>query len=85
MVSAGRQDSAKPPQSHLALGDGRIAPFQTSYKSDYDAPFLEGCTIRSPLRNKTLKGVADLREVYRSAFQRVGEYGPELLFLTNAV
>lgn len=29
--------------------------------------------IRSPLRNKMLKDVANLRDVYSSAFQRVGE------------
>eukprot|EP00884_Botryococcus_braunii_P009612 jgi/Botrbrau1/18652/Bobra.0367s0088.1 len=81
----GRQDSAKPPQSHLALGDNRITPFQTSYARDYDAPFAEGCIIRSPLRNKTLKGVADLREVYRSSFQRVGECVPAFMCKRHAV
>ena len=29
--------------------------------------------IRSPLRNKMLKDVDNLRDVYSSAFQRVGE------------
>ncbi|KAK9808647.1 hypothetical protein WJX72_001201 [[Myrmecia] bisecta] len=73
LQSTGKQESAKPPSSHLALGDGRINPFVSSYKSDYGAPFAAGARIRSPLRNKILKDVADLHEVYRSAFQRVGE------------
>ena len=71
---AGKQDSAKPPKSSLALGDARINPFITSYRTEYAAPFASGARIRSPLRNKMLADVADLKEIYSSAFQRVGEY-----------
>lgn len=74
-LSAGKQDSAKPPKSSLALGDARINPFITSYRTEYAAPFASGARIRSPLRNKMLADVADLKEIYSSAFQRVGEYG----------
>lgn len=74
LQTTGKQASAKPPSSHLALGDGRINPFVTSYKTDFSAPFQEGERIRSPLRNKNLKHVSDLREIYSSAFQRVGEW-----------
>lgn len=70
---AGKQDSAKPPKSSLALGDARINPFITSYRTEYAAPFASGARIRSPLRNKMLADVADLKEIYSSAFQRVGE------------
>ena len=70
---AGKQDSAKPPKSSLALGDARINPFITSYRTEYAAPFAAGARIRSPLRNKMLADVADLKEIYSSAFQRVGE------------
>eukprot|EP00891_Asterochloris_glomerata_P006723 jgi/Astpho2/6723/fgenesh1_pg.00102_%23_12_t len=110
LQTKGKQDSAKPPTSHLALGDSRINPFHTSYHSDFSPPFTwqaslaaaqdapaEGfcisagadrplqqqrgqqrllavqARIRSPLRNKMLKDVANLRDVYSSAFQRVGE------------
>lgn len=73
VVSAGKQDSAKPPKSSLALGDARINPFITSYRTEYAAPFPAGARIRSPLRNKMLADVADLKEIYSSAFQRVGE------------
>ena len=38
-AAAGKQDSAKPPTSHLALGDSRINPFHTSYHSDFSPPF----------------------------------------------
>ena len=38
-TAAGKQDSAKPPTSHLALGDSRINPFHTSYHSDFSPPF----------------------------------------------
>jgi hypothetical protein len=69
----GKQDSAKPPKSSLALGDARINPFITSYRTEYAAPFAAGARIRSPLRNKMLADVADLKEIYSSAFQRVGE------------
>lgn len=72
-VCAGKQDSAKPPKSSLALGDARINPFITSYRTEYAAPFASGARIRSPLRNKMLADVADLKEIYSSAFQRVGE------------
>lgn len=68
------QDTAKPPSSNLTLGDSRINPFITSYSQDFDSPFVGGRTLRSPLRNKNLGSVADLKEVYSSAFQRVGEY-----------
>lgn len=71
---AGKQDSAKPPKSSLTLGDARINPFITSYRTEYAAPFASGARIRSPLRNKMLADVADLKEIYSSAFQRVGEY-----------
>lgn len=67
------QDTAKPPSSNLTLGDSRINPFITSYSQDFDSPFVTGRTLRSPLRNKNLGSVADLKEVYSSAFQRVGE------------
>lgn len=67
------QDTAKPPSSNLTLGDSRINPFITSYSQDFDSPFITGRTLRSPLRNKNLGSVADLKEVYSSAFQRVGE------------
>ena len=70
---AGKQDSAKPPKSSLTLGDARINPFITSYRTEYAAPFASGARIRSPLRNKMLADVADLKEIYSSAFQRVGE------------
>ena len=73
VLSAGKQDSAKPPKSSLALGDARINPFITSYRTEYAAPFAAGARIRSPLRNKMLADVADLKEIYSSAFQRVGE------------
>ncbi len=69
----GKQDSAKPPKSSLALGDARINPFITSYRTEYAAPFAAGARIRRPLRNKMLADVADLKEIYSSAFQRVGE------------
>lgn len=72
-AEAGKQDSAKPPKSSLALGDARINPFITSYRTEYAAPFASGSRIRSPLRNKMLPDVADLKEIYSSAFQRVGE------------
>ena len=71
--ATGKQDSAKPPKSSLALGDARINPFITSYRTEYAAPFASGARIRSPLRNKMLADVADLKEIYSSAFQRVGE------------
>ena len=78
-LAAGKQDSAKPPKSSLALGDARINPFITSYRTEYAAPFASGARIRSPLRNKMLADVADLKEIYSSAFQRVGEYAALLL------
>lgn len=81
-VYAGKQDSAKPPKSSLALGDARINPFITSYRTEYAAPFPSGARIRSPLRNKMLADVADLREIYSSAFQRVGEYVQPLVPVT---
>ena len=62
-----------PSKSSLALGDARINPFITSYRTEYAAPFASGSRIRSPLRNKMLPDVADLKEIYSSAFQRVGE------------
>ena len=73
MLCEGKQDSAKPPQSNLTLGDWRISPFNTSYHSDFSPPFQAQARIRSPQRNKMLEHVADLRSVYSSAFQRVGE------------
>ncbi|KAL0042540.1 hypothetical protein WJX79_002907 [Trebouxia sp. C0005] len=73
LQTKGKQDSAKPPKSSLALGDARINPFITSYRTEYAAPFAAGARIRSPLRNKMLADVADLKEIYSSAFQRVGD------------
>jgi len=76
-VSAGRQDSAKPPVSQLTLGDGRVRPFQTSYAAEFAPPFASGAALRSPLRNQGLaEASTDLRAVYRSAFQRTGECAP---------
>ncbi|KAK9825225.1 hypothetical protein WJX74_001407 [Apatococcus lobatus] len=73
LQNTGKQETAKPPSSNLTLGDSRINPFITSYSQDFDSPFVSGRTLRSPLRNKNLGSVADLKEVYSSAFQRVGD------------
>ncbi|GAB4821055.1 hypothetical protein N2152v2_008101 [Parachlorella kessleri] len=73
LQSTGAQEPAKPPASCLRLGDERIPNFVTSYSAQYAAPFDSSSKIRSPLRNAALQHVQDLREVYTSAFGRVGE------------
>lgn len=68
------QPSFKPPVSSIALGDSRIDPFITHYSKDYRAPFPEHERLRSPNRNEDLiKTTADLRDIYRSSYNRVGE------------
>ena len=70
---AGKQESFRPPRSNIELGDPRIKLYQTSSAQAYGAPLAEGAVLRSPLRNDSLKHVADLSEQYRFAKQRVGE------------
>jgi hypothetical protein len=72
LQATGKQAAANKPISSIALGDKRLNPFCTSYRNDFEAPFEDGKLIRSPLRNKTLQDVA-LRDIYNSAFKRVGE------------
>lgn len=68
------QESFKPPQSTLALGDSRINPFVTSYTGDFSAPFEAQARLRSPMRNKDLAHTqTSLREHYASSWNRVGE------------
>jgi hypothetical protein len=68
------QDTAKPPRSNIALGDGRIDPFKTSYGVDFHSPFQTQSRIRSPMRNKDLEHTeTSLKEHYQSAYNRVGE------------
>ena len=70
---AGRQPSAKPPSSHLVLGDGRLRPFTSSYAADFHSPFPEQSKLRSPLRSKEARQPHELRGIYTSVMQRVGE------------
>jgi hypothetical protein len=68
------QPSFKPPVSNIAFGDSRIDPFKTSYGKDYTAPFLGHDRLRSPNRNEDLgKTTASLTNIYKSAYNRVGE------------
>lgn len=68
------QDSSKPPSSNIALGDGRVTPFVTSYSSEFNAPFPGQERLRSPMRNTDLAVTrTDLREHYASSYNRVGE------------
>ena len=60
--------------SNIALGDQRIDPFKTSYGRDFTAPFSDTARLRSPNRNEDLsKTTASLKDIYRSAYNRVGE------------
>ncbi|GBF88223.1 flagellar associated protein [Raphidocelis subcapitata] len=68
------QDSFKPPSSNIALGDGRINPFVTSYSTDFSAPFPGHERLRSPMRNHDLAASqAALLGHYAAAYNRVGE------------
>ena len=69
------QAAAKPAVSTLASksGDQRIPAFQTSYSTQFAAPFEASKAIRSPLRNTALQGLTDLKGVYKAAISRVGE------------
>jgi hypothetical protein len=68
------QESYKPPVSNIALGDSRISPFKTSYNDDFKAPFEGHDRLRSPNRNEDLaKTTASLVDIYKSAYNRVGE------------
>lgn len=68
------QPSFRPPVSNIAFGDQRIDPFVTTYNVVYRAPFPEHERIRSPNRNEDLmKTTADMRDIYKSAYNRVGE------------
>jgi len=68
------QESFKPPVSNIALGDNRVDPFVTSYKQDFAPPLAGQSTIRSPNRNNDLaKTTASLVNIYKSAYNRVGE------------
>jgi hypothetical protein len=70
---AGRQPSAKPPSSHLVLGDGRLQPVTSSYSQDFHPPLPGHGKLRSPLRSKEARQPHQLQGLYRSAMQRVGE------------
>ena len=70
---AGRQPSAKPPSSHLVLGDGRLQPFASSYSQDFHPPLPGNGKLRSPLRSKEARQPHQLLGLYRSAMQRIGE------------
>ena len=72
-MAAGRQPSAKPPSSHLVLGDGRLRPFTSSYSQDFHPPLPGHGKLRSPLRSKEARQPHQLQGLYRSAMQRVGE------------
>lgn len=68
------QDSFRPPQSNISFGDGRVDPFQTSYWADYKAPFPGHDRLRSPNRNEDLgKTTANLADIFKSAYNRVGD------------
>ena len=73
-MAAGRQPSAKPPSSHLVLGDGRLRPFTSSYSQDFHPPLPGHGKLRSPLRSKEARQPHQLQGLYRSAMQRVGEW-----------
>lgn len=68
------QESFKPPVSNIAFGDSRILPFNTSYADDFRAPFEGQDRLRSPNRNEDLaKTTASLVNIYKSAYNRVGD------------
>eukprot|EP00798_Chlamydomonas_sp_ICE-L_P013486 gene13486-19344_t len=68
------QDSFRPPQSNISFGDGRVDTFKTSYWQDYNAPFPGHDRLRSPNRNEDLgKTTASLSDIFRSAYNRVGD------------
>ena len=73
---AGRQPSAKPPSSHLVLGDSRLRPFTSSYSQDFHPPLPGHGKLRSPLRSKEARQPYQLQGLYKSAMQRVGECVP---------
>jgi len=74
LQSTAVQGSLKPPPNIMALGDNRIDVFRTSYNADFKAPFLNHERLRSPNRNEDLaKTTADLKDIYASAYNRVGE------------
>lgn len=60
-------------RSQVVLGDPRQKVYETSYSSHY-AVTGAAAAIRSPLRNKDGLGAGvPLRELYSSAYSRVGE------------
>lgn len=68
------QDSFRPPVSNIAMGDNRIDPFSTSYKQDFAPPLAGHGQIRSPNRNNDLaKTTTSLTNIYKSAYNRVGD------------
>jgi Ca2+-binding EF-hand superfamily protein len=68
------QECIKPPTSNIAVGDMRIDNFRTSYLADFKAPFHAQERVRSPNRNEDLaKTTANLKDIYRSSYNRVGE------------
>jgi hypothetical protein len=74
LLTEAKLPSCKPPVSNIALGDTRVDPFITSYAIDFTAPFANTARLRSPNRNEDLsKTTASLKDIYRSAFNRVGE------------
>ncbi|KAI8469618.1 MAG: flagellar associated protein [Monoraphidium minutum] len=74
MQTRAKQDSSKPPCSNIALGDGRINPFTTSYSTDFGAPFAAHERLRSPMRNTDLAATQTaLKDHYASSYNRVGE------------
>ena len=64
-----RQAAKQPP----GAGDGRLRPFTSSYAADFHSPFPEQSKLRSPLRSKEARQPHELRGIYTSVMQRVGE------------
>lgn len=74
LLTEARQESVKPRQSNISFGDGRIDPFKTSYAHDFHEPFEGQGRLRSPNRNEDLgKTTASLADIFRSAYNRVGD------------